>query len=62
MAAPSKALPPGLIPLEETRWQRQIVMVRRDLRQLLPAARLLLNEIERQAQLSQPFAVAPPAP
>lgn len=38
------------IPLEETRWKRRTVVVRRHRRQLLPAARLLLDALERQAQ------------
>lgn len=37
------------VPLPEALWQREIMVVRRPRNELLPAARLLLGELERQA-------------
>jgi DNA-binding transcriptional LysR family regulator len=42
-----------ILPVPGTSWRRELVVVRRPKSHLLPAARLLLREMERQAALAQ---------
>jgi|GEM_PF-5870116 hypothetical protein len=41
-----------LIPLPSAHWRREIVLARRSHRNLVPATRLLMQEFEKQAQLT----------
>jgi hypothetical protein len=42
-----------ILPVPGTSWRRELAVVRRQKSHLLPAARLLLRELEQQAALSE---------